>query len=127
MSINKFMTFQFTDAKSFKSKWNYSYYEKIRSDCYLLNTEIVKSAYDFKRIIPNIVELNPEKEYDFIAGTGSYKLGAVFAIPSVDHMFYVKINLYPNKTFSIKIAGDRSSVYLSEYCLNSFIFLFRME
>lgn len=80
MTINKYFQFKYVNAEEFKFKWRPRKSLAFKSETLRLNRRVAKSAYDFKLYFPSVVDLNPDREYDYISGINDLKLGGLFQI-----------------------------------------------
>lgn len=72
----------------------------LSSDIVSLNRKLVKTAYDFKKFFHQLVDLKPEKEYDYINGSSNFKLGGVMILPPINIKYYLRIVCRPDNKAS---------------------------
>lgn len=72
----------------------------LSTDIINLNRKLVKTAYDFKKYFNSLIDLKPEKEYDYINGTANFKLGGVFTLPPINIKYYLRILCRPDNKAS---------------------------
>ena len=124
MTINKYFQFKFVNAAEFKFKWRPRKSLAFKSETLRLNRRVAKSAYDFKLYFPSVVDLNPDQENEYISGTDDLKLGGLFQIFPLEDEFLLKIVNKPTREVTFYIAGNVENEYLSEYMLQTLVFLF---
>ena len=124
--INKFMQFKFIDMVNFKKRFKNNEMKVLRNEPLILNSKIIKSAYDFKKYFPSLIDLNPHKEYDAISGISDLKIGGIFELFPHLPDFLMRIIYKPNKKAIFQIACEKEIQQdFAQYILNTLIFLFK--
>ncbi len=124
MTINKYFQFKYVNPDDFKFRWKTRKNLAFKSETLRLNRRVAKSAYDFKFYFPSIVDLNPDREYEYVSGTSDLKLGGLFQMFPLEDEFLIKIINKPTREVTFLIAGNVENEYLSEYMLQTLVFLF---
>lgn len=113
------------DRESFRNRWR----EIKRSgsvlsgETFSVNPKIVRSAYELRALMPELIELNQEKEYEYISGRADLKYGLHADIgngPSND--FLIKFNYSPSNELKVRI-GTLGGATLAEHLLHAFQFV----
>lgn len=52
----------------------------IASGFIVTNESMIKTAYEIKKYFSELVDINPEAEYDYISGCKSLKFGGIFSL-----------------------------------------------
>jgi hypothetical protein len=113
------------DRESFRNRWR----EIKRSgsvlsgETFSVNPKIVRSAYELRALMPELIELNQEKEYEYISGRADLKYGLHADIgngPSND--FLIKFNYSPSQKLGVRI-GAKGNFLVAEHFLNTIHFI----
>ena len=89
-----------------------------------MNKRIFKSEFELKNYFNDLIELNHEKEYEYLSGNGYFKLGGCFSFFNKKMEFLMKFVLTPGKKLSIQIINEvQTNREILEYLLNTFEFL----
>ena len=115
-----------TDAKEFKVKWDILKKESVcYSDYFAPNTFLVKGPSNMKKYFQYLIELRPDKEYDFLAKKGTLTLGGLFYVETKEKELLIKMGFMPNGTIGFKVAAKRGDYRIAEFLVKTLIFLFR--
>lgn len=119
------------NLQQFKTKWKQNSRTRnvkiYKTKNITLNTKIAKSINSFKNYFPLIVDLKPNLEKEYIKKTISYSLGGAFYFSDLKEEYLIKIVLFPNDTFLIRIIGikdDENQAKIKEFIMQNFLFVF---
>ncbi len=118
-----------TDRKEFGTVWRKLKQNDsvLKSEAFEINRKIIKDAFDLKKYFNNLIELNPQKHYDYLSGGGDLKLGGIFEIFHDEENsceIYLKIIAKPNKQIVILGGTQGKNRAMVEFLINTLIFLF---
>lgn len=123
MTLNKFLQPKMTDAAGFKYRWKGESSNLFKSETLDLNPRIAKSVYDFKKYLPNLIDLTPHKEYDYVSGVEDYKLCGIFEVGNGNLEVLMKVITQPNKKALFQVACKNAEI--AEFLIRTMVFLFR--
>jgi len=123
--ISKFAEFKLIETEAFLEKWKTQSQNVLKTEELVIDTSIVKTAYDFKKFFPYLADLNPMNEYEYLQGTKSIKLGGIFEIDGPHQEYLLKINILPTQKVVFQIAVSESESNLASFFLQSLAFLFK--
>jgi len=123
--ITKFAESKLTATDAFRQKWKTSSQNVIKTQELVIDTSIIKTAFDFKKFFPHLVDLNPMNEYEYLQGTKSIKLGGIFESNAPGQEYLLKINILPTQKVVFQIAVPETDTSLATFFLQSLAFLFK--
>ena len=125
-AITKFLFEAMSDANEFKAKWGLLKKESVcYSEDFIPSPFLVKGPSNMKKYFQYLIDLKPEKEYDFIAKKGNWTIGGMFYVESKEQDLLVKIQFKPTGTINFKVASKRADFKITEFLVKTLIFLFR--
>ena len=117
----------FTDRDSFKRRWRDLKRNGVilSGETFSVNQQLIRSAYELRALMPELIELNQEREYDYISGRSDLKYGHHADIgngPKND--FLLKLNFSPSQKLAVRIAMPKGhNTTIPEHLLNTFQFI----
>lgn len=125
MTLNKTILWKDIDLNKFKQKWSEKKKLLIKTVSFKMNRKILKSGFELKNYFKELIDLNPEKEYEYLSGNSFYKFGGCFTLFNQSQDFLIKFVLTPSKKLCIQMIEEKElNEKFMEFMLNSFEFLF---
>lgn len=76
------------------------------------------------RYFPNLIDLNPNKEYDYVSGVEDYKLCGTFDLDHGNYEVLLKVVAKPDKKALFQVICSNKEP-LGELLIKSLVFVFR--
>jgi len=125
MAINKAFDWKSIDRETFKEKWRGKKKFILKSACFKMNKAVLKSGFELRKYFKGLIELNQEKEYEYLSGNGYFKFGGCFFLFDQPAEFLIKFILTPTKKLGIQIINNEMQNHdeILVYVINTLEFL----
>ncbi len=124
MTINRALSWKLIELEKFKGKWRENKKFIVKTSCFRMNRRILKSGLELKNYFNGLIEINHEKEYEYLTGNGYFKFAGNFAFFNQNNEILIKFVLTPGRKLCVQSINQmQNNQGMVEFLLNSLEFL----
>lgn len=125
-TLNKFLLEISTEMKEFKAKWkNLKKESYCYSEFFEPNPFLLKGPSNIKQYFQYLINLNPHKEYDFIARKGKLVMAGSFFLETQENPILLKFLFHGQGTMGFKAVSKGKTFKACEFLLQTLCYLFK--